>query len=683
VTLLSHSGAGKTSLSEAILFNAKAINRMGRVDEGNTTSDYDPDEIKRKISINLTILPHFWQGVKINLLDTPGYSDFVGEVKSALRVSEGAVIVICAASGIEVGTEQVWQHCEEASLPRLIFINKMDRENADFFKVVDSAQSRFGNKCVPLQIPIGAHTTFTGVVDILNQKAYTGSPAKETEVPASIKPQLETFRAKLIEAVAGVDEKLIEKYLNDEPISQEELETGLYQAISTGKLVPIFAGSALQNISVTLLMDAIKKYLPSPKGIPLEFTDLTTNSTQKIEPSPADFLAALVFKTSADPYVGKLTFFRVYSGTLSSNSQVWNSSRNEQERIGQLFMMRGKNQEPVSQVIAGDIGVVAKLNVTGTGDTLCTKDKPVKLAPIIFPNPIYSGAVSPKSKADLDKLGSSLARLVEEDPTLKIHREQDTGETILSGLGETQLEVVVEKMQRKFGVGVTLSVPKVPYKETITASAKGEYKHKKQTGGHGQYGHVMLEVEPLPRGSGMEFVDAIVGGTIPRNYIPAVEKGVKEATQEGVVAGFPVVDIRARVYDGSFHPVDSSEICFKIAGAGALKKALSAANPVLLEPIMKLRVTVPENYTGDIMSDLNNKRGRVLGMIPENGYNTIEAEVPLAEILRYAIDLKSMTQGRGRYTYEFSHYEEVPSFVAQKIIAERQKELAEKAGEKE
>ncbi|MCR4394184.1 MAG: GTP-binding protein, partial [Dehalococcoidales bacterium] len=408
VTLLSHSGAGKTSLSEAILFNAKAITRMGRVDEGNTTSDYDPDEIKRKISINLTILPHFWQGVKINLLDTPGYSDFVGEVKSALRVSEGAVIVICAASGIEVGTEQVWQYCEEASLPRLIFINKMDRENADFFKVVDSAQSRFGNKCVPLQIPIGAHTTFTGVVDILNQKAYTGNPAKETEVPASIKPQLETFRAKLIEAVAGVDEKLIEKYLNDEPISQEELETGLYQAISTGKLVPIFAGSALQNISVTLLMDAIKKYLPSPKGIPLEFTDLTTNSTQKIEPSPTDFLAALVFKTSADPYVGKLTFFRVYSGTLSSNSQVWNSSRNEQERIGQLFMMRGKNQEPVSQVIAGDIGVVAKLNVTGTGDTLCTKDKPVKLAPIIFPNPIYSGAVSPKSKADLDKLGSSL-----------------------------------------------------------------------------------------------------------------------------------------------------------------------------------------------------------------------------------------------------------------------------------
>jgi len=683
VTLLSHSGAGKTSLSEAILFNAKAINRLGRVDEGNTTSDYDPDEIKRKISINLTILPHVWQGVKINLLDTPGYSDFVGEVKSALRVSEGAVIVICATSGIEVGTEQVWQYCEEAGLPRLIFINKMDRENADFFKVVESAQSRFGNKCVPLQIPIGAHTTFSGVVDILNQKAYTGSPAQETEVPSSLKPQVETFRAKLIEAVAGVDEKLIEKYLNDESISQEELETGLYQAISTGKLVPIFAGSALQNISVTLLMDAIKKYLPSPKGIPVEFTDLTTNSTQKIEPSPTDFLAALVFKTSADPYVGKLTFFRVYSGTLSSNSQVWNSSRNEQERIGQVFLMRGKNQEPVSQVIAGDIGVVAKLNVTGTGDTLCLKDKPVKLAPIVFPNPIYSGAVSPKSKADLDKLGSSLARLVEEDPTLKIHRDQDTGETILSGLGETQLEVVVEKMQRKFGVGVTLSVPKVPYKETITTSAKGEYKHKKQTGGHGQYGHVMLEVEPLPRGSGMEFVDAIVGGTIPRNYIPAVEKGVKEAIQEGVVAGFPVVDIRARVYDGSFHPVDSSEICFKIAGAGALKKAMSAANPVLLEPIMKLRVTVPESYTGDIMSDLNNKRGRVLGMIPENGYNTIEAEVPLAEILRYAIDLKSMTQGRGRYTYEFSHYEEVPSFVAQKIIAERQAELAEKSGEKE
>jgi elongation factor G len=683
VTLLSHAGAGKTSISEAILFNAKVINRLGRVDEGSTTSDYDPDEIKRRISINLTVLPYAWQNVKVNLLDTPGYADFVGEVISGLRVSEGAVIVICATSGVEVGTEQVWQYCEESKLPRLIFVNKMDRENADFFKVTEAAQKKFGAKCVPLQIPIGTHTSYAGVVDLLKMKAYKGTPAKEEAIPADVKDQAETYRNKLVEAVAGADEKLIEKYLNDEAITQEELEKALKAGVTSGKLVPIFTGSALQNSCITLLMDAIQHYLPSPAGIKVEVTDPAKQTSQKVDPSPSDSLAAVVFKTSADPYVGKMTYFRVYTGTFTSNSQIWNSTRNEPERVGQVFTVRGKNQEPASQIIAGDIGVVTKLNVTSTGDTLCTKEKPVKLAPMVFPSPVYSGAVTPKTKTDLDKLGSSLARLSEEDPTIKVRRDIDTAEMVLSGLGETQLEVVVEKMQRKFGVGVNLDVPKVPYKETITASAKGEYKHKKQTGGHGQYGHVLLEVEPLPRGTGIEFVDAIVGGTIPRNYVPAVEKGVKDAVHEGVVAGFPVVDVRARVYDGSFHPVDSSEICFKIAGAGALKKAMDSANPVLLEPIAKLKVIVPDNYTGDIMSDLNNKRGRVMGMMPEGGYNTIEAEVPLAEILRYAIDLKSITQGRGRYSYEVSSYEEVPSFVAQKICAEHKAELEAKAAEKE
>jgi elongation factor G len=684
VSLLSHSGAGKTSLSEAVLFNAKAINRLGSVDEGTTTSDYDPDEVQRKISINLTVLPYVWHGVKVNLLDAPGYSDFVGEVKSALRVSEGAVILIGSTSGIEVGTEQVWQYCEESVMPRLIFVNKMDRENADFFKVCDEAQKKFGNKCVALQIPIGAHTSFNGIIDLLKMKAYTGNPSKEEAIPGDLKAQADTYRGKLVEAVASADDKLIEKYIGDEPISQEELETALKTAVSTGKLVPIFTGSALLNMSITMLMDAIQNYLPSPKNRPVEIVaDAAKGAIQKIEPSPTDPLAALVFKTSADPYVGKLTYFRVYSGIFISNSQVWNSSRNEVERIGQLYTVRGKNQEVTQQVTAGDIGVVAKLNVTGTGDTISIRDKPVKLVSIVFPNPVYSGAVSPKTKTDLDKLGSSLTRLTEEDPTIKVRRDHDTGEMVLSGLGETQLEVVVGKMQRKFGVGVNLDIPKVPYKETITSSAKGDYKHKKQTGGHGQYGHVMLEVEPLPRGTGIEFVDAVVGGTIPRNFLPAVEKGVKDAVHEGVIAGFPVVDVRARVYDGSFHPVDSSEICFKIAGAGALKKAMDGANPILLEPIVKLKVTVPDNYTGDIMSDLNNKRGRVMGMMPEGGYNTIEAEVPQAEVLRYAIDLKSITQGRGRYTWEFSHYEQVPSFVTQKIVAERQKELADKAAEKE
>jgi elongation factor G len=683
VAFLSHSGAGKTSLSEAILFNAKIINRLGKVDDGTTTSDYEPDEIQRKISINLTVLPYPWQGVKVNLLDTPGYSDFVGEVKSALRVVEGAAILIGATSGIEVGTEQVWQYCENSGLPRLLFINKMDRENADFFKVFAQVQTKFGNRCVALQIPIGAHTSFSGVVDLLKMKSYTGANSQEGGIPADLKAQADSYRAKLVEAVASADDKLIEKYLSDEPISQQELETALRAAVNSGKLVPVFTGSALQNIGVTLFMDAINQYLPSPKSRLVEITDITKQNIQKVDPSPTETLSALVFKTSADPYVGKMTYFRVYTGTLTGNSQIWNSTRNEPERVGQLYTIRGKNQELAPQVIAGDIGIITKLNVTGTGDTLCARDKPVKLAPIDFPHPVYSGAVSPKSKADLDKLGSSLTRLAEEDPTIKVQRDLDTGETVLSGLGETQLEVVVGKMQRKFGVGVTLSVPKVPYKETITTSAKGEYKHKKQTGGHGQYGHVLLEVEPLPRGTGLEFVDGIVGGTIPRNYLPAVEKGVKDAVHEGVIGGFPVVDVRARVYDGSFHPVDSSEICFKIAGAGALKKAMDSANPVLLEPIVKLKVTVPDNYTGDIMSDLNTKRGRVMGMMPEGGYNTIEAEVPMAEVLRYAIDLKSITQGRGRYTLEFSHYEQVPTFVTQKIVAERQKEMAEKAAEKE
>jgi elongation factor G len=684
VSLLSHSGAGKTTLSESILFNAKAITRLGRIDEGTTTSDYDPDETQRKISINLSILPYVWQGVKVNLLDAPGYFDFLGEVKSAMRVSEGAAILIGATTSIEVGTEQTWQYCEEANMPRLIFVNKMDRENADFFKVAGDILAKFGSKCVALQIPIGTFTSFSGIVDLLKMKAFMGADSKEAAIPADVKAQADVYRAKLVETIASADDKLIEKYIADEAISQEELETALNSAVISCKLVPVFTGSGLQNIGVTLFMDAIKHYLPSPKTQPvLIVTDAAKGTIEKAKASAAEPLAALVFKSSADPYVGKLNYFRVYNGSIVSNSQVWNSTRNEIERIGQLYSMRGKTQEPVGQVSTGDIGVVAKLNFTGTNDTLAAKEKPVKLAPVIFPRPIYRGAVTPKSKTDLDKLGSSLNKIAEEDPTINVHREQDTGEMVLSGLGDTQLEVVVAKMQRKFGVGVLLSVPKVPYKETITMSAKGDYKHKKQTGGHGQYGHVMLEVEPLPRGTGNEFVDGVVGGTIPRNFLPAVEKGVKEGIHEGTLGGFPVVDVRARVYDGSFHPVDSSEVCFKIAGAGALKKAMEAANPVLLEPIVKIKVIVPDHYVGDIMSDMNNKRGRVHGMMPEAGYNIIEAEVPLSEVQRYAIDLKSITQGRGRYTFEFSHYEEVPNFTMLKIVAERQKEMADRAAEKE
>jgi len=672
VVLLSHAGAGKTSTSEAILFNAGAISRFGKVDEGTSTSDYDPDEVKRKISINLTLLPCQWRDTKVNLIDTPGYSDFVGEVKAALRVSEGAIIVLCAASGIEVGSEQVWGYCQEANLPRLIFVNKMDRENADFFRTVEEVRSEFGSKCLPVQLPVGAHDNFQGVVDLLTMKSYLGSPPKEAEIPSSLETQVNFFREKLVEAVAETDDRLIEKYLGGEELSLEELKTGLRQATVSGSVVPILTGSALQNTGINWLLDAVYDYLPSPKE--RDVAIVSDSAEQKIEPSQDAPLAALVFKTSADPYVGKLTYFRVYTGAIDSNSQVWNAIRGGAERIGQLFLLKGKNQEPVPQIRAGDIGAVAKLGLTSTGDTLCRQDKPVKIVPIQFPEPIFGEAVYPKTKTDLDKLGEALSKISEEDPTLRVRREADTGESILYGIGETQLEVAADKMLRKFGVGVKLETPKVPYKETITIPAKAEYKHRKQTGGHGQYGHVLLELEPLPRGSGVEFAQKVVGGSVPKNYIPAVEKGVYEAVQDGVLAHYPVVDLKTKLYDGSYHPVDSSEICFKIAGAQALKKGLSQAQPILLEPITNIRITVPSDLTGDIIGDLNTKRARVQGMNPEGDVNIIEAQVPLAEVLRYAIDLKSMTQGRGSYTVEFSHYEEVPPHITQKIIAERQAE---------
>ncbi len=671
VVLLSHSGAGKTSLAEAALFTAGVINRLGKVDDGTTTSDYDPDEVKRKISLNLTPVPCEWKNTKINLIDTPGYADFVGEVKAAIRVSEGAVITICAASGVEVGTEQAWDYSEEAGIARLIFVNKMDRENANFFQTMGQAQARFGAKCVPLQIPIGAQTDFKGVVDLLSLKSYTGATAEEGELPSSVESQANSFREKLIEAIAEVDDQLLEKYLEGNELSLEELTEGLRKGVASGQIVPILTGSAVQNTGTAQLLDIINSYLPSPEGRAIALAD---EKAEPVNPDPDGPLAALVFKTSADPYVGKLTYFRVYSGTLESNSQVWNINQGEQERIGQIFVLRGKNQEPVPKIGAGDIGGVAKLGLTSTGDTLGTKDKPLKITPVVFPEPIFSEAVHPKSKADVDKLGTSLTRLVEEDPTLRVHREVDTNETIISGMGETQLAVAAERMQRKFGVNVELDTPKVPYKETITTATKAEYKHKKQTGGHGQYGHVMLELEPLPRGSGHEFLDRIVGGTIPKNYIPSVEKGVNEARNEGALAHYPVVDIKVTLYDGSFHPVDSSDICFKIAGAGALKRGLADGQPILLEPVMNLRVRVPEDFTGDIIGDLNTKRARVLGMNPEDGSNVIEAQVPQAEITRYAIDLKSITQGRGSFTTEFSHYEEAPQQVTQRVVAAKQAE---------
>ncbi|MBI4301190.1 MAG: elongation factor G [Chloroflexi bacterium] len=671
VALLSHGGAGKTSLAEAILFTAGAINRLGRVEEGTTTSDYDPDEVKRKISISLSLLLCPWGNTKLNIIDTPGYADFVGEVKAALRVADGAVLVICAASGVEVGTTQIWDYLEAHSLPRLIFINKMDRENADFYRVVQQIQSQFGSRCVPIQIPIGSQREFAGVVDLTTLKIHGSEKAGTPSLPQ----EADGYHEKLIEAVVEKDDELLNRYLEGETITEEELRVALRKGVKEGSLVPILVGAALPNMAISPLMDALCDLLPSPKeGAQPSATNPTTGEVESLVPEAGAPLAALVFKTTADPYIGKLTYFRLYSGTIHSDSQVWNSPKNRGERIGQLFMLRGKTQLSAPFLVAGDIGAVAKLAETSTGDTLCGPDHPLRLPGIEFPVPTFNIAVYPKTKADLDKMGTTLARLTEEDPTLRLHREADTAETILSGLGETHVDVAVERMRRKFGVEVVTEIPKIAYKETITIPVKAEYKHKKQTGGHGQYGHVFLELVPLPRGSGFEFTEKVVGGVVPKNYIPGVEKGVLEARQEGVLAHYPVVDVRATLYDGSYHPVDSSDIAFKIAGAHALTKGLSQGQPILLEPIMNIQIRVPENLTGDIMGNLNTKRGKVLGTSPEDGVTVIEAQVPQAEILRYATELRSLTQGRGTYTMEFSHYEEVPAHIAQKVIDQAKKE---------
>ena len=673
VVLLSHSGAGKTSLCEAMLYSSGAITRLGKVDQGNTTSDYDPDEVKRKISIHLSLVPCEWQGMKVNLLDTPGYADFVGEVMAAVRVADGAVIVVCAASGVEVGTELVWDYVEERKTPRLVFVNKIDRENADFLKAVEELQQSYGKRCLPIELPIGAQDDFQGVVDLVTMKAYTQN--QEGEIPDSLRSQAEGFREKLVEAAAETDDKLIAKYLEGEGLTEEEIRQGLRVATLSGQVVPVLVGSALKNLGTTSLLDAISHYLPSPKDrdqISATNTQLKKEETIALDSTAP--LAALVFKTSADPYVGKLTYLRVYSGTLYSDSMVWNTAKKCQERIGQLFVLRGKAQEPVPHLVAGDVGAVAKLAETNTGDTLSGRDHPLALPAIEFPQPSMSVAVHPKTKADLDKLGSSLSRLAEEDPSLQVRREADTMETILSGMGEAHLEVVADKMQRKFGVSVRIETPKVPYKETITSSTRAEYKHKKQTGGHGQYAHVFLELEPLPRGAGCEFSNRIVGGAVPKNYIPAVEKGVLEAVREGVLVGYPVVDIKVTLYDGTYHTVDSSDMAFKIAGSHALRKGLSEAQPILLEPMVSIKVTVPESLTGDIIGDLNSKRAKVMGMNQQGGWNVVEAQAPLAEVQRYAIDLRSITQGKGSFQMELSHYEEVPAHITQRIIAEREKE---------
>ncbi len=673
VSLVSHSGAGKTSLAEAMLFNAGVINRLGKIEEGNTASDYDPEEIRRKISVNTSVLPWEWAACKVNLLDTPGYADFVGEVKGAVRVSDGVVVVVCAASGVEVGTELVWQYADEMQLPRFVFVNKMDRENADMSNVLAQLKAKFSANFVPVHLPIGSQADFKGVVDLLSMKAYLGDGKAASAIPAELMEQAQAAHLQLVEASAEADDELIMKYLDGQALTDDEVHQGLAAAVLSGKIVPVFCGSATQNIGVRLLQDAIARYLPSPVAHVAVAKALRDDSEERLTPDPAGPLAALVFKTMADPYVGKLTYFRVYSGSMQSDSRVINATKGEEERLGQLFYLTGKEQTPTKEIIAGDIGVVAKLQLTATRDTLCDKDHPLALPGIVFPHPVAFAALAPKTKVDLDKMGSAIARLVEEDPTLIVSRDADTGETVLQGMGDSHIDIAVRRLQQKFGVEVVTSVPKVPYKETITKTVSVQGRHKKQTGGRGQFGDIWVRFEPLPRGAGFEFADEVFGGHVPRNFIPAVEKGMREAIEKGALAGYPATDFRAALYDGSYHPVDSSEIAFKLAAHLAFKKGMEDGGPILLEPVMKVTITVPEQFMGDVLGDLNTKRARVLGMDQQKSNSVIGAEVPLAEMQRYAADLRSMTQGRGYFSMEFLRYDPVPAHITQNVVAESSK----------
>ena len=662
VALLSHSGVGKTTLAETLLFNAKATTRIGRIEDGNTVSDYEPEEAKRGSSIQTTLVACATGESKVNFLDTPGYEDFLGEVSSALRVVESAVILVAAPSGVDVGTERSWDMSGVAKLPRMFLVNKMDRENASFSKCVADIQGTFGSHCVPFQLPLGEAQDFTGVVSVVHPPA---------DLPAQVAAEMEAARERLIEAAAESDDALADKYLEGETLTDEEVLSAVRKAVASGDLVPIIASSATANLGVDELLEAVLEFLPSPADANnTVMTHAGSGDSVEFDSDPSGPLAALVFKTTADPFVGKLSIFRVYRGTIKSNSEVWNSNKEQSERIGQLYLPRGKSQENVTEVTAGDIGAIGKLSATITGDTLCVRDNAVTFPSIEFPSGYYSVAVSPATKADLDKMSTSLSRITEEDPSLQFSRDTDTGESILTGLGEAQIDVALDRIRRKFGADLKSRLPRVAYRETITQITKSEYRHKKQSGGHGQYGHVLLRLEPRERDQGFEFGSEVTGGSVPKEYIPAVEKGVTKGMDEGVLAGFPIVDIKAILYDGSYHDVDSSGMSFEIASGQALKAGLADASPILLEPVMKLSVTTPDAYTGEVMSDLNTKRSRILGMTPGDNSTLIEAEVPLAEVQRYAQDLRSVTQGRGTYNLEFDHYDPVPANLEPRVIEE-------------
>ena len=678
VCLMGHGGVGKTSFAEAMIFDSKASDRLGKISDGTTVTDYDPEEIKRAISINTSMAPIEWNDVKINIIDTPGYFDFVGEVFEGLRVADSAIILISGRSGISVGAEQAWDYAKEKGIPVAFFINKMEDENAHYMKVIEELKERFGTAIAPFQFPIKENGKLLGHVDVVKMRAFkynAGGGVDEIEVPDDMADDIASVRELLMEAVAETDDELMEKFFAGEEFTQDEIYTAVKSGVKSGTIVPVFGGSAIANLGVSSVLEAITKYFPSPADNGnVAAKDAKTGEDIEIEPSENAPLSALVFKTVADPFVGKISIFRVYSGTIKSDSSVYNANKDTNEKIGKLFCLRGKKQLEASEITAGDIGAVTKLAATATGDTLCSASKPVLLDSIEFPVPVLSMAIAPKAKGDEEKVSSGLRKLEEEDPCFKVTNNKETRQMLISGVGEQHLDVIVSKLKAKFGVSVDLFEPKVPYRETIRKKVKVEGKHKKQSGGHGQYGHVWIEFEPGEQ-EDLEFSETIFGGAVPKNYFPAVEKGLRECIQNGVLAGYPVVNLKATLVDGSYHPVDSSEMAFKVAASLAYKEGLKQANPVLLEPFGKLSVTIPESSMGDIVGDVNKRRGRILGMNPIGGGKAlVEAEVPMSEMNKYATDLRSMTQGRGKFSLEFERYEEAPANVAQAIIEKSKKE---------
>ena len=684
VAIVGHNDTGKSTLVSQLLFNAGATTRMGRVEDGTTVTDFDPDEIERKHSISTAIAFAEWKDTKINLLDTPGFGIFIMEAKGALRVADSAAVVVSGVTGVEVTTEKVWKFAEQFALPRVVIVNKLDRERSSFARTLEALQKRFGKNVVPIQLPIGEEKDFKGVIDLVSMKAHIynadgSGKVTTTDIPAELKGDADDFREKLIEKVAEGDDGLMEKFFDQGGLSQEDLLEGLKREVAHHQIYPVLLSSASHNIGGHAILDAMVSLLPSPEVVKTIDGKNAKGENVTFDRRPEAFPGALVFKTFSDPFSGRVSLFRVYSGTLQSDHAYWNTTRDHEERIGKLQVLQGKQQLPVPELRAGDIGAVAKLKDTYTGDTISTKDHQIVFEHIHYPEAAIAFAVEPKARGDEDKLGAAIHRIIEEDPTIRFARDMQTKEFLISGQGQLHVEIVVAKLKKKYNVDVVLHPPKVPYRETITRPADAHGRHKKQSGGHGQFADCKITMEPLSRGADFEFVDEIFGGSIPRQYIPAVEKGIQEARVKGYLAGFPVVDFRVRLKDGQYHDVDSSEMAFKIAGSLAFQQGMELARPTLLEPIFHVDIFAASEYVGDIMGDLNSRRGRVEGVDAEEDAQVVHARVPLSEMLTYGSTLRSLTQGRGSFHMEYSHYEEVPRNLQEKIIAEAKKAKEEQA----